>query len=355
MRVDFNIENERETFRLYSSLPTIKFLLARSAKVVLISHRGRPLKHGLIQTKHRLTQKNFSLKIVVPFLEKKLQRKVIFLPDFDFKKIENLIEHSPPRSVFLLENLRFLEGEKNNDLNLGKRLAGLGDFYVNDAFSVSHRKNASVTQLPKYLPACAGLLLENEISNLDRILKSGDRPLVIILGGAKASDKIGVIENFLPKAEAILLGGVVANTFLKARGLNIGKSAFDAKSLKLAKKLLHSKKIILPVDFVSQNKSILDIGSLTEGLFEERLKSARTIFWNGPMGFFEQEKFARGSNAIAKFIVSGHAFSVIGGGETTQLIHQLKLEKKIGFLSTGGGAMLEYLSGKKFPGIEALK
>jgi len=345
LRVDFNIENERETFRLYSSLPTIKFLLARGIKVVLLSHRGRPAK----------PDKKNSLKAVTPFLRSHLEKSIAFCPTFNFSKIKKLIQKSPPRSVFLLENMRFLEAEEHNGASLARKLATLGDFYVNDAFSVSHRLNASVTQLPKFLPSYAGLLLEKEITNLNRILKSQARPAVIILGGVKVRDKIGVIENFLPRVDHFLVGGVLANTFLKASGFDIDKSTFGADSLELAKKLLRSKKIVIPIDFVTQNKNILDIGPLTVGLFKNKLKSARTIFWNGPLGVFEKKKFARGSAEIARFISRSRAFSVIGGGETTRLIHNLKLEKRIGFLSTGGGAMLEYLSGKKLPGIQALK
>lgn len=348
LRVDFNVENERETLRLYLSLPTIKFLLAKGLKVVLLSHRGHP-------QKDLKSRRATSLRVVLPFLKRRLKKKITFFSDFDFKKIRNVIQRAPSRTIFLMENLRFLEGEGKNSLALAKELARLGDIFINDAFSVSHRKNSSVTQLPRELPSFAGLLLEKEIINLNNILHTHRKPLIVILGGAKVHDKIGVIKNFLPKASHILIGGLIANTFLKAKGLDIGKSKYEPLALKTAREFLKNKKILLPIDFISSQGLFLDIGPLTIELFKDKLKQAQTIFWNGPLGFFEQKKFAHGSNAIARFIAGSRAFSVIGGGETTQLIHQLNLEKKIGFLSTGGGAMLKYLSGKKLPGIEALK
>ena len=355
VRVDFNIENKRETFRLETALPTIEFLLARGVRVVLISHRGRPLKHGLTLTGRGLTQKTYSLKMVLPFLKKNLSRKITFLNDFNFSHIKKAIDQSPAGAIFLLENIRLFDGEEENSPELGKDLAVLGDFYVNDAFSVSHRTHASITQIPKFLPSFAGLRLEEEIENLGKVMRLPKKPLIVILGGAKVSDKIGIIENLSEKADAFLIGGAMANAFLKAKGMNIGASVFEENALSAAEKLLKNKKLILPFDFISHDKKILDIGPLTAKLFTEKIIGASTIIWNGPMGLFENPRFAAGSNEIAKAIAKRRAFSVAGGGETTYLIHELGLEKKFDFLSTGGGSMLEYLAGKKLPGVMALE
>ena len=235
----------------------------------------------------------------------------------------------------LLENLRFWPEEEKNNLGWAKKLSELGDIYINDAFAVSHRENASVTQLPKLLPSYAGLLLENEIANLSKIMNQPQKPLVLIFGGAKIEDKLPAIKNLLPKANKVLLGSSVVNNG--------------------AKFTVHdSEKVLKPEDWLTENGKALDIGLLTIQNYTGIIKKAKTVIWNGPVGLFENKKFQAGSAAIAKAIAKSDAFSVVGGGETTQLILQLGLEKKIGFLSTGGGAMLEFLSGKNLPGIEAL-
>ncbi len=353
LRVDFNIETAKETFRLKASLPTIEFLLQNNCKIVLLSHRGRPeIKDQSAKIK---INKEYSLKIVLPFLKKNLRSTIKFFNHFDFPKITAVIKAAPPKSIFLLENLRLLADEEANKPELGRELARLGDLFVNDAFAVSHRNNSSITQLPKYLPNCAGLLLEKEITALGKLLGPSHKPLVIILGGAKASDKIGVIKHFMDQANCFLVGGMAANTFLKAQGVDIFDSGYEPEMVTTAKNLLDSPKIILPVDFVLGQNKYLDIGSKSVAVFSEKIKTAQTIFWNGPMGLFENPKYINGSKAIALAIAKTKAFSVLGGGETTYLIHKLGLEKKFSFLSTGGGAMLEFLSGKKLPGIEALK
>ena len=234
-------------------------------------------------------------------------------------------------------------------------LASLGDIYVNEAFAVSHSKNASVCAITDYLPSYAGLLLEKEITALDEIIRSKKQPLVAILGGAKVKDKLPVIERFLHKASYILLGGGIANTFAKAKGLNIGQSLYKPAMVRKARHLLHKKNIIIPFDFMLEKDRILDIGPLTAARFAGIISKARVVFWNGPLGYFEDKRFKKGSEAVARAIAESRAFSVVGGGETTQLIRELHLEKRIDFLSTGGGAMIEYLAGKKLPGIEALK
>ncbi len=268
----------------------------------------------------------FSLKPLAQFLGGELGQKIIFL--------ENIPSKLPAGKVFLLENLRFWHGEDANEQEFAEKLAALGDLYVNDAFAVSHRANASVTYLPKLLPAYAGLLLSEEVKNLSKVMLKPKKPLVLIFGGAKLQDKIPVIENLLAKASVILLGSTAVG--------------FEHS-------VLNSTKVHRPTDWVSENKKILDAGPLTVTEYVKIIAKAKTIIWNGPLGFFENRKFAISSIAVAKAIAKSKAFSVAGGGETTQLILSLGLEKKFSFLSTGGGAMLEFLSGKKLPGIEALK
>ena len=359
LRVDFNVESVRDSFRLASSLPTIKFLLERNAKIVILSHRGRP--PGTWDSNQNqfdsglnpmfLALRKFSLRFIARFLESQLKTSVVFLPYETANKILRQSAFTPRKSadIFLVENLRFWPGEENNDLNFAKKLARLGDFspfrkgrgplavrdfYVNDAFAVCHRKNASVTQLPKLLPSYAGLLLEKEIKTLSKVAQSPESPLVLIFGGVKFEDKFPVIKRFLNKTEAVLLGSA---------------------SLRMKENLSDSGKIHKPVDWVLGEGKILDIGPLTVESYSSLIKKAKTIVWNGPLGYFEDKRFAKGSFAIAKAIANSGAFSVVGGGETTQLILSLKLEKKFNFLSTGGGAMLEFLAGKKLPGIEALE
>ena len=227
--------------------------------------------------------------------------------------------------------------------------------YVNDAFAVSHRKNASIVAITKFLPSYAGLLLEKEIGNLDKVMRVVRRPFTIVIGGAKTADKIEVLEYFSKKADWILLGGGPANTFLKAVGIDIGKSIYDPKLVSLARRMLRNENIILPVDFRKEKGRMLDIGPYTEKKFSEIIRSSKTILWNGPMGRFEKKTFARGSEVIAQAITKSRAFSVVGGGETVMLISQLGLLKKFDFVSTGGGAMLAYLAGEKLPGIAALQ
>ncbi len=352
MRVDWNLtaddlKKQKKHLRIEAVLPTIKFLIGRGAKVVILSHRGRP--------QSRKRQKRFSLNIFAKILSKLLKKPVYFINSFDFNRIKTEIKNSRPKTVFLLENLRFLPGEQKNDKVLARDLAKIGDFYVNDAFSVSHRENASVVAITKFLPAYGGLLLEKEIKNLSMTMKKPRRPLVIVLGGAKISDKIGLIINFLKRADVFLIGGGIANTFFAGQKIPLGKSLYEKKMVLLARRLLKSPKIILPIDSMIKNGSVLDIGPNTSQNYAEIIKKARTIVWNGPMGYIENPKFAKGSQVIAKAIIKSRAFAVIGGGETISLMSGIKYQasNKM-FLSTGGGAMLEYLAGKKLPGIEAL-
>lgn len=343
LRLDFNTEDE---WRMEAAVPTVKFLLKRSKAVVIMSHKGRPA--GF--------QKALSLKKDAKKLAKLLNRKITFFPKFDFPKIQNEIKKSSRGGVFMLENLRFMPGEIKNDREFAKKLASLGDFYVNDAFAVSHRKNASVTAITPLLPSYAGLGLEREMNYLSKVMKTPQKPLVIILGGAKIKDKLDLLKYFKEKADAFLIGGAPANTLLALKGFDIGRSLTEKNAGHGIRAVLKFKNVVLPVDFRRKNSAILDIGPKTEILFANKIKSAKTVVWNGPMGMIEEKEFNRGTNAVARAIAQNtKAFSVIGGGETVMALKKFGLYKKIGFVSTGGGAMLEFLAGKKLPGIAALE
>ncbi len=373
LRVDLNIksgESLDSNPRVLGILPTIEFLKKHKAKIVIVSHRGRPPKR--IKNKE-LRNEEFSLKPFARILSRLFKKPVHFI-DFrnNFRTLGDKSKKAPAGSIFLLENLRFLPGEDKNDRKLAERLASLGTFYVNEAFAFSHRKNASMVAITKFLPSYAGLLLEKEIKNLSSAMNPFDKaqgsrrvyrgvkkpkhPFVIILGGAKISDKIGLIKNFLNKADYFLIGGGIANTFIAAQNLPVGESLYEEEMIPTAKKFLKSKKIILPVDFMIFNRKMLDIGLKTTEKYEKIIKSAGTIIWNGPVGYIEDARFAKGSKAIAHAIARSHAFSVVGGGETTSILKakSYKLKTNV-FVSTGGGAMLEYLAGKRLPGIDALK
>ncbi len=355
LRVDFNIEmpGAESNPRVKGIIPTIKFLTKKGAKVVILSHRGRPSSRA---TSYKLQAKSYSLKPFVHILFKLLKKPVYFS---DLKNAELKIRQLRPDDVLLLENLRFYPGEDKNDKNFAKKIAELGDFYVNDAFAFSHRKTASMSAITKFLPSYAGPTLEKEIKNLNIVLKNHKNPLIIILGGVKISTKMGLIKNFWEKADKFLIGSAMANNFLLTQGLPIGDSVYEKEMLKFTKKIMNSKKIVLPVDFNISNRKILDIGKKTEKQFASIIKKAKTIIWNGPMGQFEIPKFAKGTYAIIEAILKNKTVKVIiGGGETVGSISKYQSEiskNKNVFVSTGGGAMLEYLSGKKLPGIEALK
>lgn len=358
VRIDLNINNKslksrEDNLRVISVIPTIQFLIKRGAKVVLVSHRGRP--EG---TKKDL--KDLTLKPFVAIISKLIKKPVQFVP-LDAKggqllseKDAEKIRKAPKGSVFLLENIRFLPGEDKNDVAAVKPLAALGTFYVNDAFAVSHRKNASVVAITKLLPSCAGLLLEKEVFHMDEAIHNHEHPFVVILGGAKMTDKMGLIKQFIGKADYFLAGGGIANTFMAADGLPIGDSIYEQHMIPVAKKIMKTNKVILPMDVVIADRKIVDNGAGTTDEWEEIIRNAKTIIWNGPLGVIEDKRFAKGSIDIAKAIAKSKAFTVVGGGETALAFAGIKLKKNT-FLSTGGGAMLEYLSGMKLPGIEALK
>ncbi len=401
LRLDFNITNadlrgyqrgfiprinlcggltRKTPLRLQSVLPTIKFLIERGAKVMILSHRGRPkikskipacakASAGRKNQKSKIQfkiQNDLSLKPFVKILSKLLKKPIHFITLKELgliNKTREKIKNSPAGSVFVLENLRLMAGEEKNNKKFAKQLASLGNLYINDAFSVSHRKNASVVAITEFLSSYAGLLLEEEIKNLSRAMKNPKKPLVIIVGGAKISDKIGAIKNFLKRANYILIGGGIANTFFAAQKLSIGKSLYEKEMIPTVKKLLKSRKIILPIDLAIKKRKILDIGLETAKKYAEIIEKAKTIIWNGPMGYIEDKRFAKGTEAIAQAIIKSQAFSIVGGGETTSIMSKVAFAKQIPggscqkskvFISSGGGAMLEYLAGKKLPGLKTL-
>lgn len=376
VRVDFNVPITKDgkvldDFRILSVLPTINYLRERNAKVILMSHLGRP------------KGKDESLKMdpVAKALEELGGFKVYKLDDCIGEAVQKFINETlKPGEVVLLENLRFYKGEEDNDPEFAKELASLGDIFVNDAFATAHRVAASTVGITQYLPSVAGILMERELSILSKLLESPEHPYIAVLGGAKVSDKIGLIKNLIGKVDEILIGGGMCFTFLKAQGYNIGRSLCEDDKLEVANSLLEEAKskgvkIVLPVDVVSaievkeegytgvfdiediRNDHVgVDIGPKTVKLFENELSKAKTIVWNGPLGVFEIEKFAQGTFEIAKFIGSLEgATTVAGGGETVAAFRKFNLQEKITHLSTGGGAFLEFLEGKVLPAVDALE
>lgn len=366
VRVDFNIDLDKDgrilsDFRIRATIPTIQFLLKAGAnKIILASHLGKP--NG--------KEEKLSLKPIAEYLGILLGRKIIFLSDCVGDEIKKEIDEAVVGEIFLLENLRFHEEEEKNDGQFAKQLADLADVYINDAFGVCHRANASVVAITKFLPSYAGLLLEKEVENLDKVKNNFTQSLILILGGVKISTKLPLIKKFYKRSYKILLGGGLANTILKARGLNIGKSVFESELLSEAKKL--DENIILPIDClvgdsvddkrarvvgiegVSESDMILDIGPSSLDSFIDIIRGATTIIWNGPLGYFENAVFAKSTEDVIKAISESRAFSVVGGGETLLALEKAKAFDKMGFVSTGGGAMLSYLSGEDMPGLKVL-
>jgi len=371
MRVDFNIPIDKgkilDDFRIQRVLPTIQFLKEKKVKkIILISHLGQPTSSN---------QKQFSLEPIANYLEKLLGEKIYFIKTLIGKGLKEEIEKLPNGSIILLENIRFYKGEKDNDKGFAKELAEIADCFVNEAFSVCHREIASLCAITEFLPSYSGILLEEELTNLDKIIQKSQHPLVVILGGAKIKDKILVIEKFKDKADYILLGGLMANTILKANGFCIGKSFYDEDAFTQAEKMSIGKaELILPSDFVvlgednqietkelgniAEGDKIFDIGPTTCSTFSKIIFKAKTIFFNGPMGKFEQEGFSDGTHKITNAIIKNKsAFSIIGGGETITCFKSFDPKFEVPdsmFLSTGGGAMLKYLTGESLPGLIAL-
>jgi phosphoglycerate kinase len=372
VRADFNVPQDAnlkitDDTRIRSTLPTLKYILEQGAKkLVIISHLGRP--DGKVVAK-------YSLKLVAARLKELLGQEVLFLNDCVGENIKQEIDRSKAR-VILLENLRFHAEEEANDASFAKSLASLADIFVNDAFGTAHRGHASTEGVTHFLKSASGFLLEKEIKYIGGAVSNPAKPFMVILGGAKVSDKIGMIENLLPKADAIIIGGGMAYTFLKAQGQEIGNSKLEKDKLDLAKSILSQaqdlkKEILLPIDHlvvdnidanskgqvvdqIPEGKIAVDIGPKTIKLFEEKLKSAKTIVWNGPLGIFEMDAFSKGTQEVANFIANLKTTSIIGGGDTAAAIAKFNLEDKMSHISTGGGASLEFLEGKTLPGIAAL-
>ena len=365
---DRNITDDR---RIKGSLPTIEYLIENGAKVILMSHLGRPKGEANLK---------FSLAPVAKRLSELLGKEIVFAQDDrvvsdDVKKI---VSNMKDRDVVLLENTRFRKEEEKNEESFAKELASLGDMYVNDAFGTSHRAHTSNVGLSSQLPSAVGFLVEKEIRIMGKALENPERPFVAILGGAKVSDKIGVIENLLNKVDAILIGGGMAYTFLKAQGYEIGNSILEEDKIDLANELLKKAeekkvKLLLPVDIVvakefkndTEFKTVkadsipadmmgLDSGEETIKLFGNEIKNAKTVVWNGPMGVFEMENFKKGTNAIAKAMAETDGVTIVGGGDSASAVEKAGYGEKMTHISTGGGASLEFLEGKTLPGIAAI-
>lgn len=342
LRVNLDIaDNElKSSVRLRRAAESVRSAARRYKKIVIIAHRGRP----------EAVTKKLSLRPVASALSVASERDIKFIPSLSEPVIRESISES---GIYMLENIRFLGGEEANDARLSRFLASLGDVFINDDFATAHRKSASNVGILKYISGLPGPLLSAEIKNLSRLVKSPKHPFVAIVGGAKVEDKLAAIKGLLPLADKIILGGGPGNAALAAAGYDI-KDSIGVEGAPALKRLLKTGKIVYPVDFRVSGNRILDIGPNTESLYAEEIAKAKTIVWAGPMGLFEKEKFAGGSVAVAKAIAASRAFSVAGGGETSTVIAALGLEDKFGFVSTGGGAMLDFLSGKTLPAIKAL-
>ena len=374
VRCDFNVPMDEErnitdNTRIVAALPTIKYLLEENCAVILCSHLGRP--KGEFKPE-------YSLKPVAKELSKLLNKEVIMANDVIGEDAMKKASELKEGEILLLENVRFHREETDNDPEFAKKLASMAEVFVNDAFGTAHRAHASTAGIADYLPAVAGFLIEKELKFLGEAINNPERPLVAILGGAKVSDKIGVIDNLLEKVDTLMIGGGMTYTFFKAQGYEVGKSICELDKLDLAKELMEKAKnkgvkLMLPVDTKvgkeysadTESKTVksteipadwegLDIGEETIKLYSEELQKAKTVIWNGPLGVFEFPQFAIGTNAIAKVLADLDATTIIGGGDSAAAVKKAGLEDKMTHISTGGGASLEFIEGKKLPGIECL-
>ncbi len=386
VRCDFNVPLDYsfspspkilDDFKIKQTVPTIKYLIKNKAKVVLISHLGNP-EEGQKFTQHHFSKKNgagFSLKPIALRLKELLGKEVKFLDDCIDKEVEKQTMEMKIGEILLLENLRFHKEERENDRNFAKELSKLGDVYINDAFGCSHRAHASIVGIPEYLPSGAGLLFEKEVRILSKVLENPWRPLVVIIGGAKISTKSKFIKQFLEKADHLLIGGKIANTILIVKGICVGRPWPSEETVKEIREFnLTSTKLHLPIDaIVSPNDTgkiyvresapgkvrkdelLLDIGPETVKIFSKIIEDAKMIIWSGPLGFFENPLFEKGTKDIAEKVVRNHqAFKIAGGGDTIFALSKFGLKDKFDHISTGGGAILQFLSGEELPGLKAL-
>ncbi|MHA2295742.1 MAG: phosphoglycerate kinase [Candidatus Hodarchaeales archaeon] len=375
MRADFNVPLDSnlkvtDELRIKSALPTINYILKRGASLILMSHMGRP--KGKVKPE-------LSLKPVYDVLKREIMATIKLASDCVGSEVEKKAKELLIGEVLLLENLRFHEEERKNEPEFAKQLANLADIYVNDAFGTAHRAHASTEGITRFVPvAVAGFLMKKEIDYLGKAVESPERPFYAILGGAKVSDKIGVIERLVNKVDGFIIGGGMAFTFLAAQGKNIGSSKLEADKIEIAKKLIklveeRNKKFILPVDVViassfennAEKRTVrveeipdgwmgLDIGEKTLEMIDQELKMVKTCIWNGPMGVFEFDNFAIGTRKIAELLAESDCITILGGGDTAAAVQKFGLAEKMTHISTGGGASLELLEGKKLPGVEAL-
>ena len=376
LRLDLNVPLKNslitDSTRIDKILPMINFLIKNNSKIIIISHIGRP--KGKIN-------KDLSLRPICEYFEQKINKKVKLINEDIFKLNKNNLFKDPKDQIIVLENIRFYSEEEENDLNFSKHLAGLADLYVNDAFSCSHRAHASVCKITEFLPSFAGLQLETEINALKKVTSEIKKPITCIVGGSKISTKIGLIKNLIPKFDNVIIVGGMANNILKNKGKPIGKSVKEENCESIINEIFETSKkyscsIYYPEDVLvgknlsdnSQSKElddikdddlILDIGIKTINKIKDIIKKSKTVLWNGPAGYFENPNFANGSYEIAKAIIKKNKdesiYSVAGGGDTIALINQINAIKDFNFVSTAGGAFLEYLEGKELPGIKALK
>jgi phosphoglycerate kinase len=371
VRADFNVPIREgkitEVHRIQSTLPTLSLVMARAKKLLIASHLGRP--GGKRDPK-------WTLAPVRDHLQSSLSYPVTLAPDCIGNEVQSLVQ-DPDHKVILLENLRFHKEEEANDPAFSKALASLADVYVNDAFGAAHRAHASTTGMAKFFRTKgAGMLLQRELDYLGKVLSNAERPFLSLLGGAKVSDKIGVIKNLMPKVDCLLIGGAMAYTFLKAKGTPIGKSLVEEEQIPLARELITQAEnlgipLLLPVDHIvakenkrnpitveariPSNLTGFDIGPKTIKQFKQEIRKARMVLWNGPVGLFEEKEFGHGTRSIAQALAEHNALSIVAGGDTVAAVMQAGVAEKITHLSTGGGATLEFLEGKKLPGIQALE
>ncbi len=376
IRVDFNVPldeqlNITDDIRIRGVLPTLNYALDENAKVIIMSHLGRPKGERKPQ---------FSLAPAAKRLSRLLNKEVVLAPDCIGPETKAIVEAMQPGSVVLLENLRFHAEEQQNDEGFASQLASLCDIYINDAFAVAHRAHASVVGVTQFVEQCAaGFLLQKEMDYFHRSVSNPMRPLVAIVGGAKVSSKLGALDNLMDRVDKMIIGGAMANTFLKSIGHDMGKSKVEDELLDTARELLNKAKrlgvkLYLPVDCIVADRfearaeskrvtvqevpadwMVLDIGPATTVLFSEAMESAKTIIWNGPMGAFEMDAFSRGTMAMVQHLARSHALTIVGGGDTDVAVHKAGESSNISYISTGGGAFLMLMEGKKLPGVEALE